>query len=307
MGAAGAAAAVAAAALLVLHRRRRAVRSDKAGAADVSDESSDSFEPSKPWDVERGGGRPGHGGPSIADSARPSTEGALSAPALSGSAGSRAGSDGSGPVVLPSRRGSSRALPDLIGGTLTREQAASIQLGTLVGVGSFGRVFRGSLGGQEYAIKVIHHNRAAAKAVTNEVALTMGFDHRNLVRGRHYLTWGSAGVSHMTRPEVGCLLGAGGGGVGGRGESSATRNRFGVNHCPSPQPRASRAPAKRNLARAARLRLLPAGGHEPRHDAAERLYGRRQQRRRQRGRPRGLWCAAASAAAGGDLDTGGVL
>eukprot|EP00878_Enallax_costatus_P000800 GHUV01000924.1.p1 GENE.GHUV01000924.1~~GHUV01000924.1.p1 ORF type:complete len:786 (+),score=186.91 GHUV01000924.1:228-2585(+) len=93
-------------------------------------------------------------------------------------------------------------VPDIIRGTMTQEQAASIQLGTMVGAGSFGRVYHGSLGEQEVAIKVINHSGQNAKQVANEVELMMKFDHRNLVKAHHYITWGSSGVSlSLSRPE----------------------------------------------------------------------------------------------------------
>lgn len=43
--------------------------------------------------------------------------------------------------------------------------------GVLVGAGSFGRVFAGRLGDQEVAIKVLHHDDAAALQVASEVSL----------------------------------------------------------------------------------------------------------------------------------------
>jgi len=43
--------------------------------------------------------------------------------------------------------------------------------GVLVGAGSYGRVFAGKLGVQDVAIKVLHHDDAAAQQVASEVCL----------------------------------------------------------------------------------------------------------------------------------------
>lgn len=95
----------------------------------------------------------------------------------SSSAGASANCSGNGDYVVPpppsstwassssnmgsrggssERRGNSGSqfLPELLNGTMTREAAAEVVLGQLVGAGSFGRVFRGQYLGHEVAIKV---------------------------------------------------------------------------------------------------------------------------------------------------------
>lgn len=63
-----------------------------------------------------------------------------------------------------------------VSSTLTHGLAAAAGVavaaaGVLVGAGSFGRVFAGRLGDQEVAIKVLHHDDAAALQVASEVSL----------------------------------------------------------------------------------------------------------------------------------------
>jgi hypothetical protein len=50
-----------------------------------------------------------------------------------------------------------------------------ISLGLLLGVGSFGRVYKGAWRGMEVAVKVLHHDSNTAAAVANEVDLVMSF------------------------------------------------------------------------------------------------------------------------------------
>lgn len=109
-------------------------------------------------------------------------------------------------LLPPSKGRSSGSLPSIMGGTLSAEQVADLQLGVMVGAGSFGRVFAGRLGSQDVAIKVVHHDNAAAQQVATEVELMMSFDHPHLVKAHHFVTWGSAGLSlHLTYPEkAGC-------------------------------------------------------------------------------------------------------
>jgi predicted Ser/Thr protein kinase len=47
--------------------------------------------------------------------------------------------------------------------------------GLLLGVGSFGRVYKGAWRGMEVAVKVLHHDSNTAAAVANEVDLVMSF------------------------------------------------------------------------------------------------------------------------------------
>lgn len=101
-------------------------------------------------------------------------------------------------VVKPRPAG----LPSILRGTLTEEQAADVHLGVLVGAGSYGRVFAGKLGVQDVAIKVLHHDDAAAQQVASEVSMMMRFQHTNLVKAFHYITWGMAGLSNrLTCPD----------------------------------------------------------------------------------------------------------
>ncbi|KAF6258192.1 hypothetical protein COO60DRAFT_1144751 [Scenedesmus sp. NREL 46B-D3] len=50
-----------------------------------------------------------------------------------------------------------------------------ISLGVLLGVGSFGRVYKGRWRGMDVAVKVLHHDSSTAAAVANEVDLVMSF------------------------------------------------------------------------------------------------------------------------------------
>eukprot|EP00775_Hariotina_reticulata_P006811 gene6811-7027_t len=50
-----------------------------------------------------------------------------------------------------------------------------IALGVLLGVGSFGRVYKGIWSGLDVAVKVLHHDSNTAAAVANEVDLVMSF------------------------------------------------------------------------------------------------------------------------------------
>lgn len=144
------------------------------------------------------------------------------------------------PSVLKAR---AAGLPTILKGTLTEEQAADVQLGVLVGAGSFGRVFAGRLGDQEVAIKVLHHDDAAALQVASEVSLMMQFNHPNLVKAFHYVTWGSAGLSRrLTRSDsqevedsarLRSVLGSGS--SNGSGPSSSA--------CDRPKPQYGRLPA----------------------------------------------------------------
>jgi predicted Ser/Thr protein kinase len=50
-----------------------------------------------------------------------------------------------------------------------------LRSGLLLGVGSFGRVYKGAWRGMEVAVKVLHHDSNTAAAVANEVDLVMSF------------------------------------------------------------------------------------------------------------------------------------
>eukprot|EP00775_Hariotina_reticulata_P011898 gene11898-12042_t len=87
------------------------------------------------------------------------------------------------------------SIPSILSSTLSAEQAAKIHLGRLVGAGSFGRVFRGMLDGQEVAVKVLHHSKSSSKQISREVEMMMQLDHPNLVKAWHFIIWGTAGAS----------------------------------------------------------------------------------------------------------------
>ncbi|KAF6257949.1 hypothetical protein COO60DRAFT_1626631 [Scenedesmus sp. NREL 46B-D3] len=184
---AGGALLAAAAALLVVRRRRRQAAAAaallpvqmKPGAVELSGDS-------------RSDG--GHGSYNKLDgvtphSTRRTSHESVGAPSL------KTG----GMLAVGSR--SSLSMPSILKGTLTARQAAELQLGSLIGAGSFGRVFLGCVGGREVAIKVVHHDTRSAPQVASEVELMMKFDHPNLIKAYEYVTWGSAGVSvRLTRP-----------------------------------------------------------------------------------------------------------
>ncbi|WIA34787.1 hypothetical protein OEZ86_013090 [Tetradesmus obliquus] len=64
-----------------------------------------------------------------------------------------------------------------------------VQFGKLLGQGSFGRVYRAYWAGREVAVKVIDHDSEAHAAVANEVELMLSFNHPNVVRALHCVTW----------------------------------------------------------------------------------------------------------------------
>jgi serine/threonine protein kinase len=61
--------------------------------------------------------------------------------------------------------------------------------GDLLGSGSFGRVFKGRWAGRTVAIKVIEHSSDTIAAVENEIRLMFSFNHQNLVRALHCVTF----------------------------------------------------------------------------------------------------------------------
>eukprot|EP00878_Enallax_costatus_P018455 GHUV01019427.1.p1 GENE.GHUV01019427.1~~GHUV01019427.1.p1 ORF type:complete len:578 (+),score=131.42 GHUV01019427.1:188-1921(+) len=72
---------------------------------------------------------------------------------------------------------------------LTREQSTVVQFGELLGSGSFGRVYRAQWASHDCAVKVIEHNLDALPAVEEEAQLMLSFEHPNLVRAYHYVTY----------------------------------------------------------------------------------------------------------------------
>ncbi|WIA34798.1 hypothetical protein OEZ86_013101 [Tetradesmus obliquus] len=69
------------------------------------------------------------------------------------------------------------------------ERDAPIELGELLGAGSFGRVFKGTWAGRVVAVKVISHDAESSDVVENEITLMLGFNHPNIVRAFHSLTY----------------------------------------------------------------------------------------------------------------------
>ncbi|GBF97019.1 hypothetical protein Rsub_09492 [Raphidocelis subcapitata] len=92
----------------------------------------------------------------------------------------------SGDLLLSNKKGgwrivARRAAPE--------PQQDRIQLGVLVGAGSFGRVYRGLWRGRDVAVKVITHDGQTAARTANEAALMMSFSHQNIVRALDVITW----------------------------------------------------------------------------------------------------------------------
>jgi serine/threonine protein kinase len=69
------------------------------------------------------------------------------------------------------------------------EQLAAIQLGPLLGAGSFGRVYRGTWRGREVAVKVIdHHDGGELADVFREAELLLSLNHDNIVKAYSFIT-----------------------------------------------------------------------------------------------------------------------
>uniref|UniRef100_A0A383W1M2 Protein kinase domain-containing protein n=1 Tax=Tetradesmus obliquus TaxID=3088 RepID=A0A383W1M2_TETOB len=67
---------------------------------------------------------------------------------------------------------------------------ARIHFGELIGSGSYGIVYKARWAGRQVAVKVIEHDTsAAAAAVTNEIQLLLSFNHPNIVKAHHYVTY----------------------------------------------------------------------------------------------------------------------
>ncbi|GBF87403.1 hypothetical protein Rsub_00114 [Raphidocelis subcapitata] len=64
-----------------------------------------------------------------------------------------------------------------------------VQLGVLIGAGSFGRVYKGRWQGRDVAVKVMVHDAAVAKSVAREIDLVMSFSHPNIVQAFHFVSW----------------------------------------------------------------------------------------------------------------------
>ncbi|KIY95645.1 hypothetical protein MNEG_12315 [Monoraphidium neglectum] len=64
-----------------------------------------------------------------------------------------------------------------------------IELGVLLGAGSFGRVYKGRWQGRDVAVKVMQHDAAMAAQFANEAALMMSFEHPNILEAFDFITW----------------------------------------------------------------------------------------------------------------------
>ena len=64
-----------------------------------------------------------------------------------------------------------------------------VQLGVLLGAGSFGRVYKGRWRSKDVAVKVIQHSSKTVDLVLNEVNLMLSFNHPNIVRALHVINW----------------------------------------------------------------------------------------------------------------------
>lgn len=67
--------------------------------------------------------------------------------------------------------------------------SALVWPGDLLGSGSFGRVYRAEWAGRDCAVKVIEHDADTLTAVEAEAQLMLSFEHPNLVRAFHYVTY----------------------------------------------------------------------------------------------------------------------
>lgn len=67
-------------------------------------------------------------------------------------------------------------------------QQNAIELGVLLGAGSFARCYKGRWLGLDVAVKVIHHDRDSADMVAREVQLMLNLNHPNIVRAYHCTT-----------------------------------------------------------------------------------------------------------------------
>eukprot|EP00775_Hariotina_reticulata_P004103 gene4103-4349_t len=77
-----------------------------------------------------------------------------------------------------------------VGGSISAQQAKSVQLGPLIGAGSLGRLHRGSLGGKHFAIRVIQHSQQSIPKVSQVVEELSRICHPNLVKLHEHVTWG---------------------------------------------------------------------------------------------------------------------
>ena len=64
-----------------------------------------------------------------------------------------------------------------------------IELGVLLGAGSFGRVYKGRWQGRDVAVKVMQHDARTASRIANEVELMMMMEHPNILKAHDVITW----------------------------------------------------------------------------------------------------------------------
>ncbi|KAF8056875.1 hypothetical protein HT031_006219 [Scenedesmus sp. PABB004] len=128
--------------------------------------------------------------------------------------------------------GGARAASWTVASTMTTPDAADcanrITFGKLLGSGSYGRVYLATWGtppGAAVAVKVIEHDAASAAAVAGEVATQMRFQHPNIVRALHCVTFECRqpeAAARPARPRAGRAAGgSGSAGSGGRGSRDA--------------------------------------------------------------------------------------
>ncbi|GBF87404.1 hypothetical protein Rsub_00115 [Raphidocelis subcapitata] len=69
-------------------------------------------------------------------------------------------------------------------------QLDQVQLGVLIGAGSFGRVYKGRWQGRDVAVKVMLHNDLQlSERIQSEIRLMLSFRHTNIVEALHYVAW----------------------------------------------------------------------------------------------------------------------
>ena len=117
----------------------------------------------------------------------------------------------------------------------TDADAGRVQLGVLLGAGSFGRVYKGRWRGRDVAVKVMQHDARTAERVANEVDLMLSFKHPNVIEAYDFVTWtrgGASGASNsqqqsQSQSQSQQQSGSGGGGGGGVAAGGVGRKSLG--------------------------------------------------------------------------------